>query len=134
MFVSMPSDTARLRQALTALRILLAVLIAIHGWHRALDGGVVPFGGWLDSLGLPFGFWLAAGVTAVEILGTPLYALGRFVLPLSAVYIGIYTLGAWLVHLPAGWFVVGSGRNGVEFSVLLIGALACVAWQYLARR
>ena len=28
-----------------------------------------------------------------------------------------------MVHGPEGWFVVGGGRNGVEFSVLLICCL-----------
>ena len=33
-----------------------------------------------------------------------------------------------MVHMPAGWFVVGLGRNGMEYSALLIvclGLLAC---------
>ncbi|NOT35288.1 MAG: hypothetical protein HOP12_14180 [Candidatus Eisenbacteria bacterium] len=33
------------------------------------------------------------------------------------------------VHAKAGWFVVGAGRNGAEYSVLLIVALLCVGAQ-----
>ena len=29
-------------------------------------------------------------------------------------------MGIILVHLREGWFVVGGGRNGVEYSVLLV--------------
>lgn len=36
--------------------------------------------------------------------------------------------GAVLVHLPAGWFMVGLGRNGMEYSVLLIVCLAVLGW------
>ena len=38
----------------------------------------------------------------------------------------IHAMGLILMHLPAGWFVVGLGRNGMEYSVLLIIALLCV--------
>ena len=39
----------------------------------------------------------------------------------------IYAMGILLVHAPEGWFVVGAGRNGMEYSVLLIASLALVA-------
>ena len=42
-------------------------------------------------------------------------------------------LRAVLVHLPAGWFVVGLGRNGMEYSVLLIACLLLVGWQHRRR-
>ena len=34
--------------------------------------------------------------------------------------------GIALVHAPAGWFVVGLGRNGVEYSVLILFCLAAL--------
>ena len=110
------------------MRLALAGLIAAHGWARWVFGGVVPFGAWLDGLGFPFGPGIAAGVTAIEILGTPLFALGRFVFPLSLLYSAIYVMGIVLVHAPAGWFVVGLGRNGMEYSVLLIVCLLAVGF------
>jgi putative oxidoreductase len=117
--------------AWVVLRLLLAGLIAAHGWVRLLGGGVVPFGGWLTSQDVPIGLGIAAGVTAIEILGTPPFALGLFVPALAIVYAGIYTVGLFMVHLPEGWFVVGSGRNGAEYSVLLIVCLLCVGAQHL---
>ena len=130
----MPDAARRAMQALFVLRLVLAGLIAAHGWARWLSGGVAPFGEWLDSLGFPLGFWLAAGITAFEILGTPLLALGRWVSALCLVYCGIYAVGIALVHWPAGWFVVGLGRNGMEYSVLLIVALAAQAWVWWPQR
>lgn len=53
----------------------------------------------------------------------------RLVLPLCLLYSAIYAMGIALVHAPAGWFVVGLGRNGAEYSVLLIVVLLCVGWQ-----
>ena len=39
-----------------------------------------------------------------------------------------------MAHLPAGWFVAGLGRNGVEYSVLLIACLAMLAYVRAPRR
>ena len=119
-------DARRAAQSLLVLRVTLAVLIAAHGWARWYSGGVVPFGSWLDGLGFPFGLGIAIGVTAIEIAGTPLFALGRAVFPLSLLYSAIYLMGIVLVHAKAGWFVVGLGRNGMEYSVLLIASLLVV--------
>lgn len=127
------TQDSRSRIGWTVLRVALAGLIAAHGWGRLLAGAVEPFATWLTSLGLP-GPVIAWGITAVEILGTPLLALGRLALPLSLLYAAIYAVGIVLVHAPAGWFVVGLGRNGAEYSVLLIVALLCVAFQHVRSR
>ena len=125
----------RSQLAWTVLRVTLAGLIAAHGWMRFLGGGVEPFAGWLDSQGIPLGAVVAWGVTAVEIVGTPLLLWGRYlVFPLTLLYSAIYVFGIVLVHAPAGWFVVGAGRNGAEYSVLLIVALLCVGLQHLPKK
>lgn len=108
------------------LRFTLAGLLAAHGWARLVVGGVEPFGGWLNSQGFVIGPVIAWGVTIYEIVGTLLLAARRWVFPLTLGFIAIYAAGLVLVHLPAGWFVVGLGRNGMEYSVLLIAALLCV--------
>lgn len=118
----------------TVVRLTLAVLIAAHGWARLLAGGVAPFGDWLDGLGFPFGLGVAIFITAFEIVGTVLLALGKFVFPLTLVFATIYAVGIVLVHAPAGWFVVGLGRNGSEYSVLLILCLLCVGLQHVKAR
>jgi putative oxidoreductase len=120
--------------AWVVLRIALAGLIAAHGWSRLLTGGIVPFGTWLDSQGLPFGLAIAIVITAIEIVGTPLLAWGKLVLPITFVYSAIYAVGIAMVHAKSGWFVVGAGRNGAEYSVLLIVALLCVGLQHLPAR
>jgi putative oxidoreductase len=129
-----PVEPGRAALGLTALRCALALLIAIHGWARLVAGGVVPFGGFLDGAGFPLGLAIAAAITAFEILGTPLLAWGRLVLPLTLGYAFIYAMGIVLVHAQAGWFVVGLGRNGAEYSVLLIIALLVVGLQAWPRK
>jgi putative oxidoreductase len=124
----------RLATALLVLRVAISGLLAAHGWARLLTGGVEPFGGWLASQGLPFGIGIAASVTALEILGTPLLALGRWVTWLCLAYCAVYGTGMVMVHMPAGWFVVGLGRNGMEYSALLIVCLGLLAWVHAPRR
>lgn len=114
--------------AVFVLRLAIAGLLAAHGWARLLLGGIVPFGAWLGGQGLPFGAWIAAAVTAYEIVGTVLLALGRWTSWVCLGFIAIYAMGLVMVHLPEGWFVVGLGRNGMEYSVLLIACLALIAY------
>ena len=128
------SADARSAVAWTGLRIVLAGIVAAHGWARILAGGVAPFGGFLDAQGFPAGIAFAWAVTLVEVGGSVALALGRFVAPLCALFAAIYAVGIALVHAKAGWFVVGLGRNGMEFSVLLIACLLAVGLQAVRGR
>ena len=107
-------------------RVAVAAVFFIHGAYRLLTGGYLPFGDWLSAIGFPVGVAWAVAVTAIEVLGAPLLAAGRFVTPLAGYFILQTALGIWLVHRTNGWFVVGGGRNGMEYSVLLIVLLAAV--------
>lgn len=131
--VSLHSEAGRSAFGWLAIRVTVAIVIAAHGWVRWLFAGVVPFGDWLDGRGLPFGFALAAAITGFEILGSALLAWGRWVLPVAVAFAAIYFVGVVMIHAPAGWFVVGPGRNGSEFSVLLIVCLLCIGLQYVRR-
>lgn len=128
------SPEARSRVGWLLLRITVAGIIGAHGWARLIAGGVAPFGGFLDSQGFPAGFYWAAAVTGTEIIGSVLLLLGRFAAPLALLFSLIYATGITLVHAKAGWFVVGLGRNGSEFSVLLIVCLLAIALQHLRAR
>lgn len=126
----------RLEMSLSLVRIGVAVLIFIHGAFRAShwDPYVTGFGEWLGTQGFPEGFYWAAGVTIYELIA-PLFILARRFVTLACLgHIGIIALGAWLVHYPDGWFVVGAGRNGMEYSVLLLIALIAVAWAHAPRK
>ncbi len=116
------------------LRITLAVFIAIHGWFRLLNGGIEPFGVWLSGQGLPVGFWVAAAITALEIVGSALLAFSRMVRLLCGSFAALYAMGILMLHAAEGWFVVGAGRNGAEYSVLLIVALLCVGLQHSTKK
>lgn len=126
----------RVEISLSIVRIATAILIFIHGAWRAShwDPNVTGFGEWLGSLGFPEGFYWAAAVTIYELIA-PLFILARRFVTLACLgHMGIVALGAVLVHYPDGWFVVGAGRNGMEYSVLLLACLAATAWAYAPRR
>ncbi len=120
----------RAGQVLEILRVTVALLILIHGVYRLASGLVAPFGTWLDSLGFPFGYGWATAVTLYELVGPALMLTRRWTSFAALGHAGILTLGLILVHLPAGWFVVGGGRNGMEYSVILIVSLLAIAWAY----
>lgn len=128
---TLQSWAARSRLGWLLLRIALAGIIAAHGWARLLAGGVVPFGDFLDQQGFPYGLYWAAAVTGIEIIGSLLLLLGRFTAVWAVLFSLIYALGIVLVHARAGWFVVGLGRNGAEYSVLLIVCLLALGLQSL---
>ena len=92
------------------------------------------FGQFLGSQGLPAGVALAWLLTVVEIAGGILLLAGKFVRPLCAWFI-LELLGRIvMVHFREGWFVVGGGRNGFEYSVLLIVCFVAVALDAPSRR
>ena len=124
----MTDSSSRAQQALFVQRLLLSGIIAAHGIARLLFDAVEPFGVWLTTQNIPAGTVIAYGITTIEIVGAPLLAFGLFITPLCVVYSGIYLAGIVLVHAPEGWFVVGLGRNGMEYSVLLIVCLLSIGY------
>jgi putative oxidoreductase len=110
------------------LRLALCALVFIHGVWRATQGGVAPFGAWLKSQGIPIGDQLAIGVTGYELVAAPLLAFGVLRPLLATIFAAIYATGMIMVHMPFGWFVVGAGRNGMQYSALLIVCFLLVGW------
>ena len=113
--------------ALALLRAGTALMMVVHGVARAWLGIVDDFGVVLNTWGFPAGFALAWTITVVEIIGGALLAAGMFILPISAWFIFQLLMGIYLIHGRVGWFVVGAGRNGVEYSALLIVCLIVIA-------
>ena len=117
---------SRARRGVTLLRVAVASVFVIHGIARASLGIVDDFGGFFAAHGLPAGIALAWTVTLVEILGGLALAAGVAVRPLSAWFALQILAGIATIHARAGWFVVGAGRNGAEYSALILACLAVV--------
>lgn len=120
------TTSPRSQQALAALRLLVAANMLIHGCYRAIAGGVAGFGGFLEANHIPA--VVAYLITAMEIGGSLVLASGRFTRPIALYFAAELTAGIIMVHAPEGWFVVGGGRNGMEYSVLMIGVMLALAW------
>ena len=111
-------------------RVAAAATMVIHGVTR-LFLGVPGFGQYLDSQGIPAGPVVAWVLTLVEIGGGLALALGFFARPLALWFAVELAVGIAMVHARDGWFVVGAGRNGAEYSVVLI---ACFVSVFFASR
>jgi putative oxidoreductase len=105
------------------LRIALAAIFMSHGITRAVMDRVTPFGTFLDAQGFPLGIAWAWGVTLLEIVGGALLLAGYWLRPLCVLFTIQMLTGIILVHLRHGWFVVGHGTGGMEFSVMLVAGL-----------
>jgi len=115
------------------LRVIVSMLLIIHGTTRILHDGVGGFGSFLDSQGFPGGTVIAWGITLFEIIGGLLMALGYYARWIAAAFVLELSMGIVLVHAKNGWFVVGGGSNGVEYSVLLITCMIVIAAQSKGR-
>jgi putative oxidoreductase len=118
--------------ALTIIRIAAAANMLIHGISRAVTGGVSGFDESLSSLGFPP--YSAFVVTAFELIAAVLIILNRWTSILSIFFCLELIMGIILVHGPEGWFVVGHGRNGSEYNVLLILCFVSIILAYWPKR
>lgn len=115
-------------RCLVILRVCVSLLLVVHGIARIQLGMVDPFGSFLDAQGFGVGLVLAWGITVVEVIGGLGLALGKARRFLAGYFALQLFAGIVLVHAQEGWFVVGAGRNGMEYSVLLIVALVLVGF------
>ncbi|MDI1242057.1 MAG: DoxX family protein [bacterium] len=114
--------------ALILIRVVLAAVMFSHGGARISAGTVDGLGELLGSQGIPLGFYVAWGITLFEIIGSVLLAAGFYTWIIAFIFALQLAVGIALVHYKEGWFVVGHGRNGMEFSAVLIASLLAVAY------
>ena len=114
--------------ALIFIRVVLAVLMFIHGAARINNGTVGNFGEFLSAQGFPLGFFLAWGITIFELVGGALLVVGFYTWIIALIFALQLATGVALIHWKHGWFVVGAGQNGMEYSVLLIASFLAIAY------
>jgi len=105
------------------LRFALATIFLSHSLHGIFtNNDVNDFGNlFLNQIGFaPFGVFIA-WTTVISQIVTSLFLLAdRYTKVASIINILILISGIITVHFKEGWFVVGAGRNGMEFSFVLI--------------
>jgi putative oxidoreductase len=110
------------------LRLAVAVILFMHSIPTILNGSISNFGKlYLDAVGFaPFGIYIAWAVKLTHVVAIPLLLLNKYVKPIALANISILIVGIIMIHGKEGWFVVGGGRNGMEFNFLLIFALLTI--------
>lgn len=111
------------KYASVILRIVMGMIFVTHGAARLFYNSVSDFGAYLNSQGFIIGLLLAWIITIGEMVCGTMLAIGYKVKYCVIFHALIVIAGIFLIHLPNGWFVVGHGANGIEYSVLILAVL-----------
>ncbi|MEK4459651.1 DoxX family protein [Paenibacillus sp. FSL R10-2748] len=117
-----------LASGLLLIRLVVGLLLMGHGAQKLFGwfGGYGPkgTGGWMESIGIKPGVFMAVSAGLMELLGGVLFALGLFT-PLAALLITVTMLGAiFKVHGPNG---IWATANGYEYPLVLIAVVIGIA-------
>ncbi|MNQ81671.1 hypothetical protein D3C85_967030 [compost metagenome] len=112
------------------LRIAVAIILLTHSVFGMFNNGINDFGNlYLNQIGFaPFGVFLAWSIKLSHIVAAILLILNKYIKLAGFVTIFVLLMGIILVHFKEGWFVVGGGRNGVEYNFLLIVVLLAIMY------
>lgn len=110
------------------LRIAVAIILLTHSVFGMFDNGINDFGNlYLNQIGFaPFGVFLAWSIKISHIVAAILLLINKYINFAAIVTILVLIMGIILVHFKEGWFVVGGGRNGMEYNFLLICVLLAI--------
>jgi putative oxidoreductase len=115
---------------LSFLRIALIIIFVVHSLPGMFNGGVNNFGNlYLNQVGFaPLGLPLAWIVKLSHIALAFSLITNKYLKATAFFTIFVLLMGIIMIHFKEGWFVVGGGRNGVEFNFLLIMSLLSVVY------
>lgn len=110
------------------LRIAVAIILLTHSIFGMFNNGINDFGNlFLNQIGFaPFGVFLAWSIKLSHVVAAVLLIINKYVKWAGFITIFVLIMGIVLVHFQEGWFVVGGGRNGVEYNFLLIVVLLAI--------
>lgn len=116
--------------SLFLLRFAVAVILLMHSIPSIYTNGVHEFGSlYLNKIGFaPVGVPLAWAIKLSHAASAVCLLFQIFTRWAVLITIPILIAGIFLIHSKDGWFVVGYGRNGIEFNFLLIFALLAIAF------
>ncbi len=117
-----------LASGLLLIRLVIGLLLVGHGAQKLFGwfGGYGPkgTGGWMESIGIKPGVFMAVSAGLMELLGGALFAVGLLT-PLAALLITVTMLGAiFKVHGQNG---IWATANGYEYPLVLIAVVIGIA-------
>ena len=111
--------------ALLALRVVLGLTMAAHGYNKFFGGGRIPgTAGWFDSIGMRPGMFHARVAATTEITAGLGPALGLLTPVPAAGFVALMLVAAWTVHRKNGFFIV---KEGWEYNLILAVAAVAIA-------
>ena len=118
------------------LRIAIAVIFITHSVFGMFNNGINDFGNlFLNQIGFsPLGVPIAWAIKFTHLFGAILLLINKYIKPVCILNILILIMGIVLVHYQEGWFVVGGGRNGIEYNFLLICVLLSILFTDIKMR
>lgn len=116
-----------LRIYAVALRVVTAGIFLAHAVVRLLNGTIPNFAEALRQKGFPLPVLIVWGITAFEVIGGTLLAIGWWTRYAALGFLGILLAGIAIIHYRLGWFVGEHGTGGCEYSVCLIFGLLVIS-------
>jgi putative oxidoreductase len=113
------------------LRIAVSIILLAHSIPGMFNNGINDFGNlYLNQVGFaPFGIAIAWAIKLSHLICAVLLVMDKYVKTAAFITIFVLIVGIIMVHFKEGWFVVGGGRNGVEFNFLLICVLLSIVYK-----
>ena len=110
------------------LRLAVAIILLMHSVPGMFDNGITDFGKlYLDEIGFaPLGVPIAWAIKLSHVVAAVCLLFEKYTTWVCGITILILIAGIILIHFKEGWFVVGGGRNGIEFNFLLIFVLLTI--------
>lgn len=114
-----------MKKSIYILQVTIGFILLSHAIPGMFDGGINAFGEFfLNAIGFaPFGIAIAWTIKLSHVICAIALFTNRFVKLASITTIFVLIMGIVLVHFKEGWFVVGGGRNGIEYNILMIMVL-----------
>ncbi len=112
------------------LRVSVAVILLMHSVPGMFNNGINDFGDlYLNQIGFaPLGIPIAWAIKLSHVVCAFCLLFEKYIKWAAGITIFILIAGIVLIHFKEGWFVVGGGRNGVEFNFLLIFVLLAIIY------
>ena len=110
------------------LRLAVAIILLAHGIPGMLDGSINDFGNlYLNPNGFaPLGLPIAWAIKLSHVVAAFCLLFEKYMKLASIITVFILLVGIIMIHFKEGWFVVGGGRNGMEFNFLLIFVILAI--------
>ena len=117
------------------LRWAVAIILIMHSVPGMFNNGVNDFGNlYLNQIGFnPIGVPLAWAIKLSHLVAAICLILEKYIRWAAIITIVILISGIVMIHFNEGWFVVGGGRNGMEYNFLLIAVIVSLMLPHILK-